>query len=85
MRNRLILSSLLTLMLIVSSGCGLTLGPVAEKTAVIVRPGKPLIVTKNVTVEGTQLETNEPVKQDIGGWVIMPKEHWDVIKARLEK
>ncbi len=67
------------------NGCALNLGPQTKTQVVIVKPGDPLTVTKNVIVEGQTLKTEAMTKQDIGGWITMPREHFDAMKRALEK
>ena len=75
----------LPLLLLLLCGCGLTLGPTVKTEYVIVHPGKPLEVLENATVKGKVLDgTADPVRQDIGGWVVMPQDHWNAVKRRLE-
>lgn len=85
MRRRLMLLSLMLIVCSVNSGCSVTLGPVVEREAVIVRPGKPVKIIENRTLRCEQLETKAHVSQDVGGWVAMPEEHWLLIKPALEK
>jgi hypothetical protein len=69
-----------------SLGCGLTLGPTVETRYVVIHPGRPLEVLENQTIDGRVLDgSGEAVKQDIGGWVAMPADHWEAVKRRLEK
>jgi len=67
-------------------GCGLTLGPVTKTEYVLVHPGKPLVVLENKAVKARVLDgSGDAVKQDVGGWVMMPPEHWEAVKRKLEK
>ena len=87
MRRLTLLFSILPLtMCCVTAGCsGVTLGPRVETRYVIVDAGAPLEVLENKTVRARLLNgTGDAVQQDLGGWVAMPKKHWDRIKAVLE-
>lgn len=71
-----------------SSGCngGLTLGPQVRTEYTIVHVGKPMQVLESATVTGRVLDgSGDAVKQDVGGWVFMPLDHWEVVKRSLEK
>ena len=95
--NRLLRSfGLLSLTCLMTSGCGLNLAPTIKEEIVIARPGRPLLVTENIKVRGTPINTTKSltvnvgvdpatgkVDQDVGGWVFMPKEHWDIIAKKL--
>jgi len=41
-------------------------------------------VTQNVTVTGQILGTDQPVKQDIGGWICMPNSHFEALMRAAE-
>ena len=64
-----------------SSGCdGITLGPKVKTEYVVVHPGRPLQILQNKKVTGRVLDgSGAAVDQDIGGWVAMPNEHWEMI------
>lgn len=84
MRLRRLLWILTTIPCLASLGCAL--GPQVKTEYVIVEPGKPVEVLQNVRAQCRQLEDGgQAVQQDLGGWVSMPKKHWDVIKSKLEK
>ncbi|MCY3019528.1 MAG: hypothetical protein NTW87_10940 [Planctomycetota bacterium] len=43
-------------------------------------------VLENTTVKGRVLDgSGDAVEQDIGGWVVMPSDHWEAVKRNLEK
>jgi len=69
------------------AGCSLTLGPVIERKAIIVVAGVPVEILENRVVECHVLNEVEinPVKQNIGGWVAMPPDHWKTLKAEVER
>lgn len=79
---RLCLSMLIASAAFVSSGCGFRIGPTVETRTVIVHPGQPLRILQNVTVTGTRLGDDVQVEQDIGGWVCMPRDHFDELARR---
>lgn len=51
----------------------------------IVRPGNPLLILENRTVRGRRLDDDTIIRQDIGGWVAMPGEHWDEVRTILDE
>lgn len=77
----------LTMMpLLILSGCsGLSLGPQVRTDYVMIHQGRPLKVLQTVTVTGRVLDgTGDTVQQQVGGWVMMPPDHWDAVKTDLE-
>jgi hypothetical protein len=64
------------------AGCDVTLGPKTRQVYTIVHPGKPLQIVKNQVVTARVLDggTDAPVLQDVGGWIVMPIEHFDALK-----
>lgn len=90
MRNlkRSLMAVILTLSVCVISGCtpSLSVGPQVRTEYVIVHPGKPIQVLENAKVKGRAMDdTGAAVEQKIGGWVMMPPEHWEAVKRELEK
>lgn len=80
-----------SLILVSTTGCNLTLGPITETKAIIVNNGNTVEILENKKVschlysESIEKEKNENksinvFKQDIGGWIAMPPEHWIKIK-----
>jgi len=68
-----------------NSGCDLTLGPKTKTVYTIVFPGKPLEILEPVKVRGKVLDgAGDPVIQDVGGWIVMPREHFDAMKRAIE-
>ncbi|HOR26867.1 MAG TPA: hypothetical protein PLG73_02465 [Candidatus Sumerlaeota bacterium] len=59
--------------------------PRVRTEVLIVKPGAPLTVVENVTVTGKLPGTDNFVRQDIGGWVAMPGEHFDALLDALDK
>lgn len=72
----------LMLICCMTSGCNLTLGPVTRQVYTIVYPGKPLQIVENQVITGKIMDgTSEaPVKQNVGGWVVMPIEHFAALQ-----
>jgi len=80
LQKLMILSCLLTL-----AGCGLSLGPQTKTEYVIAHPGHPAKVVKNVKALTLPEGASQPVEQDIGGWEVMPRDHFEALmrKAKL--
>jgi hypothetical protein len=85
MSRNLSLLVLMATLALTSYGCFMT--PRDKETVVLVKDGQPGVVSENVRVKvkfsdagGTQLR-----EQDIGGWVVMPKEHFDALMTKLKK
>lgn len=74
---------LLVTLAMTQSGC-MTLGPVTEVRYVIVHPGQPVKILKNVTVTGERLDGGGHAELNIGGWVAMPPDHWSVIEKMIK-
>lgn len=70
-----LLALILTCWLI--SAC--TLGPITESRVLVVRPGQPVEILENVKVMGRRLDNSETITVDVGGWVTMPREHFDAL------
>lgn len=67
-------------------GCaGLTLGPRTKTDIVMVGVGRPIQILETAEVRGRALEDDAIVEgQNIGGWVAMPREHYDeMMRAAL--
>jgi len=77
MRIRPFLCAVAMLVSIATSGC--TIGPRVETRWVILTPGLPARVMEHVRVQTTTLNGEEHAEQDIGGWVVMPPEHWELM------
>jgi hypothetical protein len=89
MQNHLRRFLLAAVMLIclASSGCApsLRLGPETKTEYVLVKAGRPIVILKNTTVTGRVLDgTGQEVQQDVGGWIMMPPDHWDAVQRALE-
>lgn len=78
MRRKLVLILALSFIL---SGC--TIGPTVQTEFIIVKPGVPLQVMERRTVKVRLLKDNRIGEQDIGGWVAMPEEYWNLIVKKL--
>ena len=74
---------LMTCSLMIFASC--TLGPRVKTETIIVRAGRPLLITENVTVKGQIAGSDEQVHQDIGGWIALPEDHWDALMRALDK
>ncbi len=85
-RKSLLIPALM-LSFLMNSGCtGVTLGPQVRTEYTIVHVGKPLQVLESSTVKGRVLDgSGDAVNQDVGGWIMMPPDHWEVVKRNLEK
>lgn len=70
------------------AGCGgLTLGPVIEKKAIIVRAGTGIEIVEQTAVEARVLNPDGPsdlFEQDIGGWIALHPDHWQAVKNEVE-
>ena len=86
LKSRL-LALLTTSVCLASSGCsGLSLGPQTKTEYIVMHPGRPMQVLENATVKGRVLDgSGDAVKQDIGGWIMQPPDHWEAVKRNLEK
>ncbi len=74
---------MLALCLLTMTGC-ITIGPRVETRYVIVHPGQPLRVMENTTLSGERLDGAGPAKQDVGGWIMMPPDHWAVLERIIK-
>ena len=72
------------LMLSCLTSCSVTLGPRAETRIVIVRPGRAMQVTQDVEVSGIFAGADQEVKQRIGGWIVMPREHYEALMRAVQ-
>jgi len=77
---------------VVLAGC--TIGPQVRETYVLLKPGVPVRILENRSLRTRTLAAEKVedvanvrgggvVSQDVGGWVAMPPEHWDMIERRL--
>lgn len=83
MKSRRLFLPILTISCFAISGCdGPTIGPRVETKTVIVYPGQPLQILSNVKVTGRRLADDDQVVQDIGGWVAMPREHFEALARK---
>ena len=85
MWRNLRLPVLAMMLVLMNSGCFMT--PRDKETVVLVEDGQPGVVCENVKVDvkfgaagATQIN-----RQDIGGWVVMPKKHFDALVTKLKK
>lgn len=77
--SRLCLLVLMLACLAISACDGPTIGPRVETKTVVFYPGQPLQILENATVRGRRLGDDAQVEQDVGGWVAMPREHFDAL------
>lgn len=80
-------ATLLICCLSLASGCqgGLTIGPRVKTEYVVLKPGAPIEVLRNVRVPGMTLKDGLVLDAvDIGGWVAMPPEHFEALRAAVE-
>ncbi len=49
----------------------------------IVHAGQPMRAMENQTLDGERMDGAGVVHQDVGGWVMMPPDHWAVIQKML--
>lgn len=73
----------------------INLGPRTQTELVIVNPGNPVLVIENrkvksvpYTWDGTkavELKVTTPPKVDVGGWIAMPKAHFEALMRRLDQ
>lgn len=74
------------------SGCAL--GPQVRTDYVLIKPGVPVRILQNAKLKSKTLASEKVddnsvgggvVQQDVGGWVAMPAEHWDMIERKLKQ
>jgi hypothetical protein len=88
MRSLLYVPGLLMLFCLTScEGIKVRVGPEETERQVYVKPGQPATVCKNVKVpiENTAAGAKKTATQDIGGWKVMPPEHFDALMNRLKE
>ena len=72
--------------LLILSGCGLSIGPKTKTEYIIARPGHPAQVVEQKTILTILPENaSQPVSQDVGGWIVMPREHYEALMKALDK
>jgi len=70
------------------AGCTITLGPQIERNTVVLRPGTPVEILKNVSVPGRPISKEvkdgeyPEITVDVGGWIAMDPLHWDIFKKQ---
>ena len=72
---------------------GCAFGPKTETHHVLIKPGVPVRILENRKLQARTLASKKVdgatitgvVSQDVGGWVAMPEEHWDVIERKLKE
>ncbi len=69
------------------NGCGISVGPQVQREIVFVHPGAPCRIAEDVEVEVTVKKpdgTSARQRQNIGGWMTLPPDVYDAVKAALE-
>lgn len=86
MRNLTSQFAILMMFSLLSSGCAeVRIGPQTETRYTMVHAGKPMQALENQQIKGRVLGgSGDPVEQDVGGWVMMPSDHWDAVERKLE-
>jgi len=79
----LIACVLLTTSCLLTSGCGLTLGPKEATRTLVIRAGKPGVVARPSKVWLREISGKVQDEQWISGWVVMPPDHYNVIARKL--
>lgn len=88
------LAACLTAICCLISGCAVTLGPQTKTEILVVKTGKPVRILENRalrcrTLAAEMVDDNNVggglVKQDVAGWIAMPKEHWDALLANTHR
>ena len=64
-----------------------TISACAVKTIyTLVGVGKPGQILNDTTVDFRQLNSDgQHVRQNVGGWIAMPPDHWEIVKEALEE
>lgn len=65
------------------AGCGVTLESGVTDRPVILRPGTPVVIRENAVLECAPLTGGAAFRQDVGGWVAMPEDHWKSVKNEI--
>ena len=60
-------------------------GPTIEQNYVFVHPGRPVKVAENKKVTVLYEGQKEPVLLDVGGWFVMPADHWPEVQKAVVK
>ena len=58
------------------------MGPRVKENYTIAHPGNPVQILENKKLRCRAFKTGATVEQDVGGWVAMPKDHWNVIAKK---
>lgn len=91
--------ALLATMMLSSWNCAafdlINLGPRTATEIVIVNPGNPVVLIENKSIKAvpytwgdgklTELKVASPPKVDVGGWVAMPKGHFEALMRKLDQ
>ena len=86
MRSLLLMSALAMMLGLTSCNSFIErIGPVEKDTVVVLYPGKVCQVVENVTVKVKAQGANGFTDQDIGGWIVMPPQHFNALMLRLKQ
>ncbi|MCK6470885.1 MAG: hypothetical protein L6Q38_02520 [Nitrospira sp.] len=87
LKSRCLFLLIATSACLMNSGCsGVSLGPQVRTEYVILHAGRPMKVLENSKVKGRTIDgTGDAVEQNVGGWVMMPEDHWESVKRGLER
>lgn len=83
MRPFRLLCAAMTLLSLTS--CALSIGPQVRTEYVIARPGQPATVLENRRVKVLPAGASEPVEQDLGGGIWMPREHFEALMRAADR
>ena len=75
---------LLLMMTFCLTSCGVSLGPQTKTEWIIANPGQPGKVMKNRKVTVLPEGASQPVEQDVGGWQVMPSEHFKALMRAVD-
>ena len=64
--------------------CGVNLGPQTKTEWIIAHPGRPGKVLENKKVTVKPEGASQPIQQDIGGWEVMPRDHFDALMRAVD-
>jgi hypothetical protein len=80
----LMLSTVMLMFCSLNLACSPTFGPVVKEHTTFVRMGHPGRVMDNAEVKVLAPGATKPTKQDIGGWYVMPPDHWEAMVERIQ-
>lgn len=77
------MTCLLLWLLLSMTAC--TIGPTTEVRYVIVHAGQPMRAMANQSIDGERMDGAGITSQDVGGWVMMPPDHWAAIEKIVKQ